>query len=83
MSNRHYTETAFPFRWKEKTVKNPSSQYAYHPLRHLSLICNSCDEVVIAGAPYNSVGQRYFTYYANQAAAEHLASVHQGNHNHD
>ena len=66
----------YPFRWNYKTVKNPSSHYVYHPLRHFSLICNECDEVVVAGAPYNATGQRYFTFYAHRAAAEHLATAH-------
>lgn len=67
------TEQGFLFRWKYKSVPNPSSRFAAR-VRHLTLLCNRCDAPVISGAPYNLTGQRYFTYYANQAALEHAAT---------
>ena len=63
----------FLFRWKYKSVPNPSSRFAGR-VQHLTLLCNECDEPVISGTPYNYAGQRYFTYYANQAALEHAAT---------
>lgn len=66
------TEQGYLFRWKYRSVPNPSSRFAAR-VRHLTLICNECNETVISGAPYNLTGQRYFTYYANQAALDHVA----------
>ena len=65
--------TEYPFRWKTRQVANPYTPRMLRlRLTKYILVCNSCNDEVIAGAPGNHVGERYFNYYAKEAATKHL-----------